>query len=162
MIFNLTSIRCYAKQIDDMLTIIRFRKTIKQANLFFYLFGKSGSCPSWRATFAERRWSYLNSKLIGFGIPASTTSKIPSTWGQFHQHFRNKFFVQKCFAQIFFIYISALWLFGTKNISDKSTSKMLMKLTPVVNYITMLQTDFVPIYLWLMKIWQYFTKPYLT
>jgi len=48
---------------------------------------------------------------------------------QFHQHFTRKFFVQKCFAQLFSSIVLALQHFWRKNIPAKGLCKMLMKLT---------------------------------
>jgi len=63
---------------------------------------------------------------------------IKSYWCQFDQHFMKAFFVQKSFRQLFSSYVLA-----KKALSyEKSARKMLMKLTPGVDFINILRTAF--------------------
>ena len=62
--------------------------------------------------------------------------------GRFHQHFTLAFFIQKCFAQLFSSYILAFYFVWHKNIGKNVVRKMLMKLTPGVNVISILQAAF--------------------
>jgi len=63
------------------------------------------------------------------------------SWSQFHQHFTQKVFVQKYFAQLSLVTFQ-LCNFWRQNIGAKCTLKMLMKLTIGVNFINILLIKF--------------------
>jgi len=79
--------------------------------------------------------------------------KVPLDYcGQFHQHFMWEFFVRKCFGQL---HVTKEKL-PKRLLYKKSAHKMLMKLTPGLNFINILCTAFtladpesVKRYLWL-------------
>jgi len=89
-----------------------------------------------------RKWSVSPWHRIVDGI------REKRSCSQFHQHFAINFFVQKCFAKLFSSYILALNFFWRKNLCTKVVLKMLMKLTPVVNFINFLWAAFAPIFFW--------------
>ncbi len=60
---------------------------------------------------------------------------------KFHQHFMRTFFCMKANKE-FFLITFGFAIFCRQNISEKSTHKMLMKLTPGVNFINIIRTNF--------------------
>jgi hypothetical protein len=53
---------------------------------------------------------------------------------QFHQCFTNMFFVRKSFWQLFSSYVFGFVIFGAKILYEKGARKVLMKLTPGVDF----------------------------
>jgi len=78
-----------------------------------------GSFSSYVLALAKNSYKKTRAKKVGEIDPRC----------QFHQPFMLEFFVHKCFVQLFSSYISGLLFFWRKNIEEKVTRKMLMKLT---------------------------------
>ncbi len=72
------------------------------------------------------RWLPLNPEQVA-QLCNHSWRRLP-TRCQFHQHFTQKFFVQKCFMQFFELQFGFV-IFWQKNIRAKSACKMLMKST---------------------------------
>jgi len=72
----------------------------------------------------------------------SKITKFEQSNGQFHKHFKRSFFLQKCFAQLFFKYSFGFVIFLRKKVGAKAAHKTMAKLTPIVNFINVIRAHF--------------------